>query len=259
MRRLALLLVALVSHAAAAEPLQPHEGGLRVQTPQGWTEPPELQGAEITRSDGTVLRIDSVLPGADATGARLWMMGVSVLASDGSTRPLCSAAPDGTRHAMVVPGTAQPDGTVRDDPDDFLVACSAGAQGKCLRFGYRPWASNSGGGSLRPAYNACIHMVRADYGGDGQPHTRDGTLIDMSDDLNIQSADHLPNQRFEAGWAEHGAVCVRHVRIAGLATLEGLERAYPKLVGHTGEICDEAYAREHGAVVFNRSYESSER
>jgi hypothetical protein len=256
MRHLALVLLALASQAVSAEPLSllPHEGGLRVETLQGPLEPPALQGAEITRRDGTVLRIEGVHAGADATGARLWMMDVSVLEGDGSARPLCMAAPDGTRHAMVVPGAAQPDGTVRDHPQDFMVACSAGAQGKCLRFGYRPWATDAQGRSLRPAYNACVHMVRADYGGDGQPHTRNGTLIDMSDDLGIQRADLLEGQSFEAGWDEHGAVCVRHVRIAALASLQDLERDYQKLAGRTGDICDEAYARARGALVFNRSY-----
>jgi hypothetical protein len=252
MRHLALLLLALAVHGAPAQSLRPHEGGLRVETPRGWLEPPALQGAELTRRDGTVLRIDSVQAGTDAAGARLWLMGVSVLQADGTAQPLCQAAPDGTRYAMVVPGAVQPDGTVQEDAEDFVVACSAGAQGKCLRFGYRPWSTDAQGRSLRSAYNACVHMVRADYGGDGTPHTRDGTPIDVFDDLGIQRPDNVAGQSFEAGWDEHGAVCVRHVRIASLVALPELERAYPQLAGHAGEVCDEAHARALGAVVFNR-------
>ena len=96
-------------------------------------------------------------------------------------------------------------------------------------------------------------MVRADYGGVGRPYTENGKLVDMYDDGRIQVADNDPGQAFEAGWSPQGAVCVRHVRVARNATLSSLEAAHPALRGRVGEICTQAFARAHGALIFNRS------
>ena len=37
---------------------------------------------------------------------------------------------------------------------------------KCVRSGYRPWDEQPGGAPLRALHQACIHMMRADYGGE---------------------------------------------------------------------------------------------
>jgi hypothetical protein len=51
-------------------------------------------------------------------------------------------------------------------------------------------------------------MARADYCGDGVPHTEDGTLIDVFDPAGIQVAVEDAALSFEAGWSTEGAVCV---------------------------------------------------
>lgn len=99
-----------------------------------------------------------------------------------------------------------------DDPDTFTFACRDGAIGKCVAFGYRPWAT-AGSTSLADYHQACTRMVRADYCGDGVPHTLNGTTIDIADTLNppIQTfASHWP---VEAEWGPDGAVCMtQHLR-----------------------------------------------
>ena len=77
-------------------------------------------------------------------------------------------------------------------------------------------------------------------------------LIDIYDHFAIQRSDDDPALEFEAGWTERGAVCVHHVRVEDNVTREELE-ALPSLHGRTGAICTEEFARQHGAVIFNRS------
>ena len=131
--------------------------------------------------------------------------------------------------------------------------CTSGAQGKCIRFGYKPWQTASDGRPMRDVYNACMRMVRADYGGDGKAYTLDGQQIDIFDHIGVQKADMDPAHDFEAGWSPEGAVCVRHVRVKQNTSLEKLEAAYPRLKGRTGDSCGEAFARANGALIFNRS------
>jgi hypothetical protein len=106
---------------------------------------------------------------------------------------------------------------------------------------------------MRDLYNACVRMMRADYCGDGQATTRDGTLIDLYDDRRIQTLDQQSDREFEAGWTAGGAVCVRHVRIKENISLDALARRCPKLKDALGADCTEDRARDLGASLFNRS------
>ena len=164
--------------------------------------------------------------------------------------PLCDPGPDGTREGFPVPRrVVAPDGTTRLDPGGFEISCTSGALAKCVRFGYEPWRAER-----TDLWLACIRMVRADYCGDDVAHTRDGTMIDVYDDLAVQTPDLVPTQAFEAGWTSEGAVCVAHPRIAEDLTLPDLERTCPRLAGRTGPAaCTEATARAAGARLYVRS------
>jgi hypothetical protein len=96
-------------------------------------------------------------------------------------------------------------------------------------------------------------MVRGDYCGDGMAHTKDGTSIDIYDDLGIQTVGAADDARFvfEAGWTPAGAACVAHTRWTDLLTLEELARTCPRL--KQAPACTEARARSLGAHLFNRS------
>jgi hypothetical protein len=211
---------------------------------------PELLGAELTMPDGAVLRIDGVRP--DPYDPTILLHQLSAHTDQG-WRPFCDADREGHREAFPVPGRWDADGRYHLDPSHFALTCTGGAQAKCVRFGYHPANAADDGAALAPLYEACVHMVRGDYCGDGTPTTRDGTLIDIYDRHGIQQSESGPELTFEAGWAPHGAVCVAHPRIRENITLEQLAAQCPRLAGALGTACDETSAAALGAVLFNRS------
>jgi hypothetical protein len=179
---------------------------------------------------------------ADRSGT-VWLHTFELQQSDGSWRNLCVAGPDGRQQGFPVQRRTQ----------GLDLTCSSGAVGKCVRSGYWPWADGPDGRSLEPQHAACVRMYRGDYGGTGEPWTKDGTNIELYDTQGIQKPDMAADQTFEAGWSADGAVCVHHVRVKQNVTLAELEEKYPRLKGRTGPICTEEYARSLGAIMFNRS------
>ena len=229
-----------------ADPVLQVPGGERIRSPQ-------LVGSQLRVDGGAVLRIDSVDRVEDPSGRQWWAHGLSVDIPGRGWQPLCAKHSDGTQYAVVLPGRETADGSLLEDPDAFAVSCTSGALAKCLRMGYEPWRLAPGGDNLRPAFNACVRMVRADYNGQGVPYTAEGRRIDVYDMYGIQAPESIGDQAFEAGWDSRGAVCVHHVRVADKVALQSLEIAVPRLRGNTGEVCTEAHARSLGAVLFNRS------
>ena len=199
----------------------------------------------------------------------IWLHAFSVEVADGAWQPLCDAGPDGRRQAIPVAGRFSPaDGRLASSASGgFELACTAGAMGKCIRFGYHPWQSRAVPAPVpprpapgsRPApshldlYNACLRLVRADYGGDGVGTTRNGMMIDLYDDRGIQTPDADPRMTFEAGWTADGAVCVNHPRVKESISLAEIAARWPRLAGLAGARCTEETARALGALLFNRS------
>lgn len=192
---------------------------------------------------GANVRIVDVEPDPIDRSGTVWLHTLEVEQPDGGWRNLCSPGPDGRRQGFPLQGMAH----------GLEFTCSSGAVGKCVRSGYRPWASGPDGTSLQPQHAACVRMFRGDYGGTGEPWTRNGMNIDLYDAQGIQKPDMAADQTFEAGWSSDGAVCVHHVRVKENTTLTALEEKYPRLKGRTGAICTEDYARSLGAIMFNRS------
>jgi hypothetical protein len=223
----------------------------------------QLVGATLTLAIGggtARVRIDAIERDPEDKTANqrdadaVWLHTLSVQQADGSWSALCTAGPDGRQQGFPVAGVMTPDGRMAaGSPDRFEITCTSGAQGKCIRFGYKPWQTASDGRPMRDAYNACMRMVRGDYGGDGKAYTLDGQSIDIFDHIGVQKADMDSAQDFEAGWSPEGAICVRHVRVKQNTSLEQLEALYPRLKGRTGAACTEGFARTNGAVIFNRS------
>ena len=212
----------------------------------------ELAGAVlIFNIDGKPvrIRIAAVMPDANDNAVMLHDFRI-----DGTDTPFCSPDPYGKQLGFPLAGRTASDGRfIENRPGVFELVCTSGAQGKCVRFGYRPWDRTPDGRPMRDFYNACVRMVRADYCGDGRAWTRDGTIIDMWDDQGIQKPDSQndPTFSFEAGWKPEGAVCVAHTRIPENITLDKLKTSCPRLA--TMPTCDEASARTAGASLFNRS------
>lgn len=136
----------------------------------------------------------------------------------------------------------------------ITFTCTSGAEGKCILMGYRPWDDRSDA-PMRALHTACVHMVRADYGGDDHPTTRDGTAIDVYDRFGIQKPETDDPMPFEAAWGRDGAVCVAHARIAQNVTLAELAQRYSKLRHRLGpEACtEEAMRHRPDVLLFNRS------
>lgn len=187
------------------------------------------------------LRIDEVTASANGAVALYRMV---IPRPDGQTEDLCGPDPDGRRLALAMP----------DEAGGFRLTCSSGAEGKCILMGYRPWESR-GEAALRDYHRACVHMFRADYGGDDHPTTRDGTAINFWDRAGIQKADMKDGMEFEAAWGPEGALCVAHPRVPENVTLDELALRYSRLSGRTGPIhCDQdTETTNPRALLFNRS------
>jgi len=112
-----------------------------------------------------------------------------------------------------------------EDPDNFTFACRGAALAKCAEWGYERWGTaeecTAGGQchtlSLAELHEACTRMVRADYCGDGVPHTQNGTTIDVWDAMGIQDETPSSGLAFEAEWTANGAACIQHTRWADSA------------------------------------------
>jgi hypothetical protein len=104
------------------------------------------------------------------------------------------------------------------DPAMFTFSCRTGVLAKCALIGYKPWASfqECDGSSChvlpgRAYHQACTRMYRADYCGNGRPHTTNGTLINIYDNVGVQF-DESTAMTLEAEWTPDGAKCVKHLR-----------------------------------------------
>jgi len=179
------------------------------------------------------LRVDAIETDPEDPDHELTLYGVSVQpAGSQQWAPYCSLDRNGRSRAIPIEGSWDARGTWTAGDGAITFACTSGAIGKCLRFGYRPW-KQVGGRSLRDHHLACVRMVRADYCGDGTPHTRDGTRIDIYDPLGIQKrADDDPAdpQIFEAGWSPAGATYLYRPRLSD-RTAEIVAECPDKLAG----------------------------
>lgn len=159
-------------------------------------------------------------------------------------RELCEPDPRGERWALPLSGRWTAGGEHIPDASTFALTCSAGAIGKCVRLGYKPWGTLPDGASLRDYHQACVRLLRADYCGDGRSFTRDGTPVDLYDQLGIQKDAAAPGMRFEAGFGPDGATCVARPRIPENVSLDELARRCPaRLAGRVGRACSEAEAK----------------
>jgi hypothetical protein len=198
----------------------------------------------VTGRGDAEVRIDAVDEDAEAVGGPVPLYRLTVVGADQTPGNFCEPDPHGRRAGFPIP----------DRAGGFSFTCTSGAEGKCVLMGYRPWEARSGV-PMSELHRACIHMLRADYGGDDRPSTRNGTLVDIYDRFGIQAAEMLPGLEFEAAWGPDGAICVAHPRIADNIGLTELANRYPRLAERLGPaLCtEEAMRADPRALLFNRS------
>jgi hypothetical protein len=117
----------------------------------------------------------------------------------------------GANEAILFPGTWNLT-TVRHQYDSnlFTVACRGATFAKCEELGYK-------GDNLIDTYHqACVRALRADYCGDGQSHTVNGTQINIFDALGRQSDTQAWS--IESNWTDQGAICIGTARLPGPLT-----------------------------------------
>ena len=258
-----LILAALAAIAALAGSASQARAGMEVrETRFAWTTreravlvSEDMVGAvmQIRGPEGNVFsaRLDGIEPAFEDPTILLHRFSVRD-GVDGAWSPMCEPDAYGRRAGFPVSGRWDADGRYVKDPDSWFLACASGSQGKCILWGYNPFRRGSHGEDLAPFYQACQHMVRADYEGRGAAHTRNGTRIEMTDVAGVISGpgDADPAWRFEAGWGPEGAVCVAHTRWENLLPTTVLLESRPQLAAAP---CDEAEARRRGGLLFNRS------
>ena len=257
--RIALLgmFLAIASSAVAAPAPAPAHAFLRVEGEIFILTLPDskrltsrdLVGAELETADGGVIRIDAVTPSKERPAIMLHRF--SEFDPESKTwRPTCDTDAYGRQAGFPVAGSWDATGRYVKDPDKWFVACTGGSRGKCILWGYDPWAPGPKGEDLVPYYQACQFAARANYDGAGEAHTRNGTEIDLADLLGIQTHDSLANPHyiFEAGWGPQGAVCVAATRWPDLLTRDALLKMAPTLGGP----CTEDDAIRRGALIFTR-------
>ena len=171
----------------------------------------------------------------DDDGAVLYDLRIREL-PDQAWYPLCGVDGDGDPIAAVLlTDVWDPDtgAKISPRPDDAVtLACVDAALGKCVVWGYQPWASVDGE-PLADYHQACTRLVRADYCGTGVSYTEDGTPIHVLDTIGIEDVDPVAEYVVEAEWGPDGAICLN----AGNTRIDDVEVACPELPA-----CGESFA-----------------
>lgn len=209
------------------------------------------------------LRVDAIEPDPSDAEHELTLYGLSVqVAGSAEWQPYCSPDREGRSRAIPVDGSWDQRGDWSAGDGAITFACTSGAIGKCMRWGYRPW-KEVGGKSLHDHHLACVRMVRADYCGNGTPHTREGTRIEVFDPLGIQKRDpEDPKDPFimEAGWSPSGATYLYrprlHDRVAEIAAEcpEKLGARVPATAGEPPLTPEEIHRRYPETLIINEHY-----
>lgn len=190
---------------------------LHVQTEQGVI----LSGAQLVGAELDFAVQEGVLgkrakrvkiTGAAPLAGRpdVWLYDLALKELSGPWTPLCLDGL-GLPTATILLGDAWDpetgDRLTPRPPGVVTFACRDAALAKCVEWGYRPWAS-AGDVALADHHQACTRAVRADYCGDGTPHTIDGLTIHVLDPLGIQTAEPNATYAVEGEWGPDGALCL---------------------------------------------------
>ncbi len=232
------------------------EGRFVLNQANGGILPPEsLVGQELT-VHGYRARITDVssVPERPQGPIMLYDIDVYQLGS-GEWKSWCTPDVDGRTWAIPVTGTWTATGQyVPLPPGQWTLTCTAGAHAKCLRAGYWPWETTPQGASMVPYLQACTRMMRADYCGNGTPHTVPGVIVEPFDRAGMLRLPLQPYGTFEAIWGAEGAVCLQRSRLPDRFPLDELLQSCPRLANRMGTSCNEDMVFSHpDGLLGNRS------
>lgn len=145
----------------------------------------------------------------------------------GEPEPLCFDGEGEPTEALLLPGSWDHETGARTSLSSktITIACRHAALAKCAEWGYRP-------GVMPNTHQTCLRMTRADYAGDGVPHTANGTEIYVRDVYGVNVQKNEPGLTKEAEWGPHGALCLhraalRHPELTGCEDPEDPETCFP--------------------------------
>jgi hypothetical protein len=166
--------------------------------------------ADLDNGVQVALRIDNVTQGTGAD-QDVWSYRVSYQEpEDGQWYPLCKTLDGTDSDAIALDALWNYDqgvaggGSKIHSTTGFTFACDGYALAKCVRFGYAPWRSVNGV-SLEDYHQSCTRLLRADYCGDGTPHTVNGNMVNIYDSASVQT--DAASWQPEALWNTQGASC----------------------------------------------------
>lgn len=249
--------------AGALDEVYVQGGQLFARRPSTSNPEPLAEGATVTAKDtrGNVVRYRVTKINAPPPRFAAKVSYYTLVNPDRNDEPYCNAAPnvwmddvpyssDGDRGLQAVPVAEvwNRAGTIGVNTAHFTMACMSGAIAKCHRWGYR-----TGTPGITAAHvQACTRMAMADYCGNGESHTVEGTPIRMFD-LQPTPGQHpltkkLPEHGFETAWtggtaprdledwndlhdtaAAGGALCLTKKRWETIAVKTAVDPRCPRL------------------------------
>lgn len=139
---------------------------------------------------------------------------------DGQVTYLCDADTLGSHSAAVIKDVTIDPFTADMAPrkDTAYFACTSGAVGKAVTWGYRPWERTLA------EFATAVRVVRADYCYDGMSWTESGTALQLKDRWNINTFVSAAPPT-EVVWTKTGIACLTQPRAstytAAMVTCDG--------------------------------------
>jgi hypothetical protein len=149
----------------------------------------------------------------------IWLYQVEYVAAESGLpfdwKPVCDGGAGAPAVGVFVDGMWRADGTREDN--GYTFSCLNGVIAKCMRaWGYKPWKTlrsrEHGDVSLAGLHQMCTRAARADYCGDGNAHTREGTMVDIFDGYGLNVRDPRMSFAPESGFDASGARWVKRPR-----------------------------------------------
>lgn len=135
--------------------------------------------------------------------------------ADDNVVPVCSADAAGNHTMVPIKDVTvnEVTGTMAKRSNTLYLACTSGAIGKAVVWGYRPWERTLG------EFEVATRMVRADYCFDGQSYTQTGTSLQVHDKYKINTFLY-PEDPTEAVWTRSGVRCLNAPRNSTLPAVQ---------------------------------------